>query len=35
MGGKVYADLDSKLDHLGQHTYQGDFLTSLREQKLL
>lgn len=35
MGGKVYADLHSKLDHLGQHTYQGDFLTSLREQKLL
>lgn len=35
MGGKVYADLHSKLQHLGQHTYQGDFLTSLQAQGLL
>jgi len=32
MGGKVYADLHSKLDHLGQHTYQGDFHASLIAQ---
>ncbi|WP_449410105.1 hypothetical protein [Methylobacterium komagatae] len=32
MGGKVYADLESRLDHLGQHTYVGDFGASLRAQ---
>lgn len=32
MGGKVYADLESRLDHLGQHTYAGDFGASLRAQ---
>ncbi len=32
MGGKVYADLHSHLDHLGQHTYAGNFYASLQAQ---
>ncbi len=29
MGGKVYADLDSRLGHLGQHMYGGNLAESL------
>lgn len=32
MGGKVYADLTSRLNHLGQQTYSGNFGESLRAQ---
>ena len=32
MGGKVYADLDSKLLHLGQHLFGGTLVESLRLQ---
>ncbi|MCJ2013418.1 hypothetical protein [Methylobacterium sp. J-076] len=35
MGGKVYADLHSRLNHLGQHTFAGDFHTSLQLQGLI
>ena len=35
MGGKVYADLTSRLNHLGQHTYFGRFDESMRAQGLL
>ena len=30
MGGKVYADLNSELVHLGQHLYRGNLAESLR-----
>ena len=30
MGGKVYADLDSRFGHLGQHMYGGNLAESLR-----
>ena len=29
IGGKVYADANSKLTHIGQHTYSGDFALML------
>ena len=29
MGGKVYVDLNSKLQHAGQHLYRGDLIESL------
>ncbi len=32
MGGKVYADLTSRLNHLGQQTYSGNFGESLALQ---
>jgi hypothetical protein len=35
MGGKVYADLDSKLLHLGQHLFRGALAESLRLQSKL
>ena len=31
IGGKVYADLDSRLGHLGQHLYGGNLAESLRQ----
>jgi hypothetical protein len=34
-GGKVYADLDSKLHHLGQHMFAGDLAGSLRAKNML
>ena len=30
MGGKVYADLLGKLDHLGQWTFEGNLIESLK-----
>jgi D-Tyr-tRNAtyr deacylase len=35
MGGKVYADLTSQLNHLGQHTFAGNFGASMQAQGLL
>jgi hypothetical protein len=32
MGGKVYVDLNSKLQHGGQHLYRGDLIESLKLQ---
>jgi hypothetical protein len=32
MGGKVYADLQSRLGHLGQHMFRGDLQASLQAQ---
>lgn len=32
IGGKVHADLDSRLQHLGQHLFRGDLAASLRAQ---
>jgi hypothetical protein len=32
MGGKVYVDLNSKLQHAGQHLYRGDLIESLKLQ---
>lgn len=32
MGGKVYADMQSKLQHLGQRIFDGDLAESLRAQ---
>ena len=32
MGGKVYVDLNSKLQHAGQHLYHGDLIESLKLQ---
>ena len=32
MGGKVYVDLNSKLQHAGQHLYRGDLIESLKVQ---
>lgn len=31
-GGKIYADIHSKLSHLGQHSFSGDFNASMRAQ---
>jgi hypothetical protein len=30
IGGKVYADLDSQLLHVGQHLFRGDLARSLQ-----
>ena len=32
IGGKVFVDLECKLNHLGQHMYRGDLAESLRAQ---
>jgi len=32
IGGKVFADLECKLNHLGQHMFRGDLPESLRVQ---
>jgi hypothetical protein len=32
IGGKVFVDLECKLNHLGQHMYRGDLAESLRVQ---
>jgi hypothetical protein len=32
LGGKVWVDLECKLNHLGQHMYRGDLAESLRVQ---
>jgi hypothetical protein len=32
IGGKVHVDLNSKLHHLGQHMYKGDFTESMKLQ---
>jgi hypothetical protein len=32
IGGKVWVDLECKLNHLGQHMYRGDLAESLRVQ---
>jgi hypothetical protein len=32
MGGKVWCDMNSKLEHLGQHMYRGDLAGSLTAQ---
>ena len=32
LGGKIWCDLHSKLDHLGQHLYKGDLATGLTVQ---
>jgi hypothetical protein len=30
LGGKIYADVHSKLDHLGQHLFHGDLMATLQ-----
>ena len=32
IGGKVWVDLQCKLQHLGQHNFRGDLAESLRLQ---
>jgi hypothetical protein len=32
IGGKVWVDLDCKLGHMGQHTFQGNLIESLKVQ---
>ena len=33
IGGKVFVDVDSRLDHHGQHIFRGNLLESLRRQR--